>query len=226
MLGGDLGQPRAVDPQNVGAEKGEDPGADRAGDDPGQIEDTDPRGGQAAFVDRAVPVGRVSRTGRALVVQPAHTCQGQLGEGAALWVPSPLGGVPHGRGHAAVRHHPVLDLGRGQGGHGCSDGGRRVGHGVGDPERRPQPGAMVRVVAVQPHPAVRRRQEGRQRIHADLRLPVEAQVPFAGEGRGHRATVDRQRFPALRARSRARGAEFAGREPDDGHARLGERADR
>ncbi len=227
VLGRDLGQPRAVDPQDVGAEEGEGPGADRAGDDPGQVEDADPGGGPAALAGRAMP-----RAGRVPVAQAVHTGQGQPGEGTALRVLSPPGGVPYGRGHAAVRHHPVLDLGRGQRGHGRPDRGCRVGRGVGDPERRPQPGPMVRVVAVQPHPAVRRGQEGRQRIHADLRPAVEAQMPFAGEGRGHRAAVDRQRLPAAWARSRGYGClrgygvEFAGREPDDGHARLGERADR
>ncbi len=177
VLVGEFGATRGIDAQDVGAQQGEGAGGDRARDDPGQVQDPYPGGGQ-----QGSGLQRRQRT-RACRVQALALDQGPPSHRDRLRMGRPLLGRAHRHGESSGRVHGLLDV------QGRPLGQRPFHPGLGHAQRAQQPLAVVGIVRVGPHPPVRRPPEPRQRGEGDRSASVDQQMPFAHERRGDGTVV-------------------------------------
>ena len=205
-----FGPVRRVEPEHVRAERAEVPGGHRAGDDAGEVEHPDARGGQrsgrAPARRRAADRRRFDQPGR--------------GDRLARRLRPPAVLAADGGGDPARAGHEVLRLPRAQGRDGRRDRLRIITAAKRPQQRRAMPG----IVPVGAHPAVGGAPESRQRREARPGLlAVDPQVGLAPEGRRDVSQVQpRRRRPAGPAVSAAlgvqgRGGQQGGPGAGDGH---------
>ena len=205
-----LGPVRRVEPEHVRAERAEVPGGHRAGDDAGEVEHPDARGGQRP----GRPPARRRAADRPRFDQPGR------GDRLAGRLRPPAGLAADGGGDPARAGHQVLGLPRAQIRHRRRDLLRIVGTAERPQQRRAMPG----IVPVRAHPAVGGAPESRQRREARPGLlPADPQVGLAAEGRRDVPAVQprgrRPAGPAVSAalRVQGRGGQQRGSGAGDGH---------
>ena len=173
-----VGLPGPVDAQHVGAVRGEHPGRHRPRDHAGQVQHAQPA---------------QLRPPRSAVGHPAQAQQRQPGYRATLRGGRPLPGRPDGGRGASGSHHGALQLDGPP-----ARGRRRHGVDVLRTEHRRRGRPVVRVVAVQPEPAVGGPPEPGQRREPQAdRPPAQPHVPLAAHRQAHvgRVQPDRRRLP-------------------------------
>jgi hypothetical protein len=205
---------RRIQPEHLRAERAEVPGRHRAGDDAGEVEYPDARGGQRP--------GRAPARRRAARRRRFH--QRRRGDRAARRFRPPAGLVADRGRDPARSGHQVLGLPGAQPGDRRRDRFRVALRVARAAQRAQQRRAVPGVVAVRAYPAVGGAPEpGQRRETGPGRLAVDPQEGLAAEGRRHVPAVKprdrRSAGPAVTAALgvQGRGGQQRGSGAGDGH---------